>query len=325
MKMKKNNFLVSIGLPVYNGEELLQKAIQSLLSQSYKNIELIISDNASTDNTEDICKKYALSDKRIRYFRQKKNNGASNNFNFVLNKARGHYFMWAAHDDYWYEDYIKELTTKLYKERSKKPVLVVTDYILYDNGKSRKVILNNKNILSRKEIIKDFLKNSARDTNIYIYGITITSLLKKLKGFHKDCRPFYHSSDYITILKILLSGRVVNVNKVLFFKRVRSYYFRKYDLLSSFNLNKTFFKLALRYLFDPVYNVLDLYYSIKYLVISDLLMMDKIELFFFFLFNYFKAFFIFIMTFIKSPVMLIYGMGKKCSKQLMIRYEKSKI
>lgn len=91
--------LVSIGMPVYNSELTIHKAIKSIVSQDYKNIELIISDNASTDETEKICRSLAKKDARIKYFRNKQNIGPLLNFQFVLKESKGDYFMWAAGDD----------------------------------------------------------------------------------------------------------------------------------------------------------------------------------------------------------------------------------
>lgn len=91
--------LVSVGLPVYNGEAFLEDAIESILGQTLDDFELIISDNASTDRTPEICQRYAASDPRIRYFRQPENLGASPNYDFTFYQARGRYFRWAAHDD----------------------------------------------------------------------------------------------------------------------------------------------------------------------------------------------------------------------------------
>lgn len=90
---------VSIGLPVFNGERYLCQTVDSLLAQDMPDFELIISDNASTDQTPDICHDYARRDSRIRYFRQRANLGAPRNFNFVLHNARGTYFKWAAAGD----------------------------------------------------------------------------------------------------------------------------------------------------------------------------------------------------------------------------------
>ena len=99
---------VSIGLPVYNGELFLKKALDSLLNQTYSNFELIISDNNSTDSTQKICQEYAKNDKRICYIHQEKNIGAFSNFSFVLTKAKAKYFMWAAVDDYWDNDFLQK-------------------------------------------------------------------------------------------------------------------------------------------------------------------------------------------------------------------------
>lgn len=90
---------VTIGLPVYNGERHLAEALDSLLSQTYTDFEIVLSDNASTDRTPEICRSYADRDERIRYVRAEENRGATWNFNHVVQLASGRYFRWAAHDD----------------------------------------------------------------------------------------------------------------------------------------------------------------------------------------------------------------------------------
>lgn len=109
--------IVSIGMPVYNGEKYLRSAIESILSQSFADFELIISDNGSTDQTSEICEKYALIDPRIRYIRQPTSIGAVGNFNYVLGEAKTDYFMWAAHDDIRSTDFI-EVNLNFLKENS---------------------------------------------------------------------------------------------------------------------------------------------------------------------------------------------------------------
>ena len=97
--LTQNHPLVSIGLPIYNEEEHLAQALDSLLGQDYENIEVIISDNASTDRTPQICAEYAVRDQRVRYHRNEANIGGINNFNRVFELARGEFFMWAAGHD----------------------------------------------------------------------------------------------------------------------------------------------------------------------------------------------------------------------------------
>ncbi len=91
--------LVSVGVPVYNGEQFLAEAIQSVLAQDYPNLELIICDNASEDGTEAVCRMLASEDARVRYLRNRTNIGLLANFRRTLDEARGKYFTWLAHDD----------------------------------------------------------------------------------------------------------------------------------------------------------------------------------------------------------------------------------
>lgn len=91
--------LVSIGLPVYNGENYIATAIDSVLGQTFRDFELIICDNASTDRTRTICEDFARRDARIRYIRNERNLGAGPNYDLAFHSSRGTLFNWLAHDD----------------------------------------------------------------------------------------------------------------------------------------------------------------------------------------------------------------------------------
>lgn len=104
---------LSVGLPVYNGEKYIDQSIESLLGQTYEDFELIISDNASTDSTADICRRYGKQDSRIRYIRQPRKIGLFPNHNFVVQRARGEYFKWAAADDPYGRDLLKSRVNTL--------------------------------------------------------------------------------------------------------------------------------------------------------------------------------------------------------------------
>ena len=97
--MENDDIIVSIGLPVYNGEKFLKKRIDNILNQTHQNIELIISDNHSNDRTSEICKRYESKDIRIKYYFQEKQIPITKNFGFVLAKSTGKYFAWASIDD----------------------------------------------------------------------------------------------------------------------------------------------------------------------------------------------------------------------------------
>lgn len=122
--------LVSIGVPVYNGEKSLARTLDCLLGQTYRNIELILSDNASTDATAQICQKYCAQDPRIRYVRQEKNLGLPGNWTFVAEQATGEFFMWAAADDHWEPEFVEVLLNKLLAEAD--AILAFCPYRLFN-------------------------------------------------------------------------------------------------------------------------------------------------------------------------------------------------
>ncbi|MEK7163461.1 MAG: glycosyltransferase family 2 protein [Patescibacteria group bacterium] len=98
---------IFIGMPAYNGERFIREAIESILSQTHADWKLLISDDASTDNTAKIAQEYTSRDRRITYVRHPKNLGLFENFHFTLEKADAPYFMWASQDDVWEKDFIR--------------------------------------------------------------------------------------------------------------------------------------------------------------------------------------------------------------------------
>ena len=97
--MEGHHPTVSIGLPVYNGGRFLEETVESILGQTYADLELVISDNASTDATAEICRRFVAWDQRVRYSRNQENLGAARNYNITFELARGRYFKWQGHDD----------------------------------------------------------------------------------------------------------------------------------------------------------------------------------------------------------------------------------
>ena len=134
---------VSIGMFVYNGDSCIQDAIESILNQSVKEFELIISDNASTDKTEEICRKYASQDNRIRYIRQLENIGATANCLVVLDQAVGEYFMWAAHDDIKSDDFV-EINLKFLQENL--DYIASTSPICFKGGSPDPAMMGDKSL-----------------------------------------------------------------------------------------------------------------------------------------------------------------------------------
>jgi glycosyltransferase involved in cell wall biosynthesis len=123
---------VSIGIPTYNRAKLLKRSIKSALNQNYKNIEVIVSDNASTDETKNICQYYLSKDARFKLFNQSSNIGPTANFESVLEKSSGQYFMWLGDDDWIDETYVSSCLKHLMEDESISLVGGVPTY--YRNG-----------------------------------------------------------------------------------------------------------------------------------------------------------------------------------------------
>jgi glycosyltransferase involved in cell wall biosynthesis len=169
--------LVSIGMPVYNGEKYLRQALDSLLTQTYENFELIISDNASTDGTQEICLEYAARDKRIQYHQNIYNRGAVWNFNKVLELASGEYFMWAAYDDF--RD-INALTLMVLFFLNNSETIFVGSYVEIKNY----VTGNSKlDITAKLQIKNSYFENCVlllrKPTPNFIYGLFRTDILRQ--------------------------------------------------------------------------------------------------------------------------------------------------
>lgn len=167
---------ISIGMPVYNGQKFICEAIDSLIAQSYTDFELIISDNASTDLTEVICREYAASDTRIRYIRQTENRGAVANFQFVLDKADGKYFKWLAADDMFGTT---ETLANLVKALDEGFELAMPDVIEIDRAKgtsSQKLI----SVVFSRLKIKNFTELALNVSSHQIYGLFVTASLRRL-------------------------------------------------------------------------------------------------------------------------------------------------
>ena len=109
--------LVSVGMPVFNGEAFLEEAIRSVLAQTLDDLELILCDNASTDRTAEICRDYEGHEPRVRYFRNPRNLGAAANYNLAFSHARGRYFKWLAHDDRMLPSFLAK-TRRILEERA---------------------------------------------------------------------------------------------------------------------------------------------------------------------------------------------------------------
>jgi glycosyltransferase involved in cell wall biosynthesis len=204
--------LVSIGIPTYNRPDGLRRTLKHVTQQSYKNLEIIVSDNASLGvETESVVKEFCQSDRSIKYFRQDKNEGACFNFMFVLEKSTGDYFMWAADDDYFDStDLVKRLV-----EECTDQVLVFPDFNLFNSstGTTSKSVLSKSYGSCQSET--DYLLAWCRSGAGYpFYGLyNIDKFNQSSLLFEFDhCLKYYNEGTFLH--RIFLNGKIKFVSDV---------------------------------------------------------------------------------------------------------------
>ena len=209
--------LVSVGVPVYNAERYLRLALDSLLAQDYENFELLISDNASTDKTEEICREYAARDARIRYFRNETNIGGPKNFGRLLELASGKYFMWSAHDDLRAQTYLSECVAAL--ERNPSAVCCFTSVVFIDEeGKTVEPGYEQGHAKfgspehNRRERVRYMLAHPGWYS---FYSLKRTEALRKYSPLQNLL-----GLDLAPLFELSLMGPMIKIPKPLFFYRI---------------------------------------------------------------------------------------------------------
>lgn len=205
--------LVSIGMPVYNGECFMRQALDSLLGQDYENIELIISDNASTDATRLICLEYAARDHRIRYHRNDVNLGAIDNFNRVVELSRGEYFMWAADHDLWESRYVSSCVEIMEYDKSVALCCSRTAWI-DTHGNCLETIANHLDTRGLDRVSRFHTVIWGLAYCYQIYGVIRASALNCTEKFCETIGP-----DNVLLAELSLLGAFAWVPETLFYLR----------------------------------------------------------------------------------------------------------
>ena len=170
--------LVSIGIPTYNRADILKRSIESALNQDYKNIEVIVSDNASKDSTIEVCRNYSRKDNRFRYISNSVNRGPTQNFSSLLSFAQGDYFMWLADDDWIDENYVSRCVSILDADKAVSLVYGIPKYYMAGvNTYDGKVY----NLLSNFSWIRVLSYYWKVTDNGMFYGVMRSEQIKKLK------------------------------------------------------------------------------------------------------------------------------------------------
>jgi glycosyltransferase involved in cell wall biosynthesis len=203
--MQQDSPLVTVGIPTYNRPKGLERTLQCILSQTYTNLQVIVSDNCSTDSAVlPVLQRFASQDSRVSYFVQEENLSIVPNFRFLLQQAGGEYFMWAADDDQWDPNFIGTCVEAM--QSRKDVILCMPDLKLtFEDGSSRDSKLNRsfmqQGLFSRSF---HFVKSTA-ENKYFFCGLYRTSLVKDI--------PFDNSwgGDHLFLYETLTKGKFLYV------------------------------------------------------------------------------------------------------------------
>lgn len=208
--------LISVGMPVFNGEPFLSGAIEAILDQTFGDFELIISDNASTDGTEKICKDFAARDSRIRYYRNAENIGAARNYKRLVDLARGEYFRWSNADDL-FAPRLHELCLGALKSHPEAVLSYGGTELIDADGVSFDAYDDNLHI--RDALASQRLPRYFRQVGLTnaIYGLMRMDAVRSTDVFGDGSLP---AGDTAFMAQLLMIGSFVEVPETLFFRRM---------------------------------------------------------------------------------------------------------
>lgn len=213
--MSKTNPLVTVGLPVFNGEKYLNGALESLLGQEYENLEIVISDNASTDRTPEILEEWKKRDDRIRLYRNGQNLGGAANFNRVLELARGEYFRWAGHDDL-LDPRMIGFCVETLETNGPSYILAFPDTVEIDAAGEEietprlRLELHQTSALARYRQVVRYVGKAH-----VIFGLMRRDAVQSTGGLGR-----FASADLVLIGKLALRGKFIRVPESLFYRRI---------------------------------------------------------------------------------------------------------
>jgi glycosyltransferase involved in cell wall biosynthesis len=205
-----------VGVPVYNGERYLGRTLDALLSQTFADFELILTDNGSTDNTQSICRDYAARDRRIRYYRSDTNLGIVRNFNRCFELARGTYFKWNAADDLIAPTFLEKCVAVL--DRDPSVAVAFTQTLLIDES-DRPLHIRTYDVQAddqRPHVrFSRFINlNHRLHAAQEIYGLMRSSALRQTPLYEPCVR-----ADSILLARLALLGKFRRVDEPLFLNR----------------------------------------------------------------------------------------------------------
>lgn len=238
--MDEKTVQVSIGLPVYNGEKFLAETLESILAQSYTDFELIIADNCSTDATEEICRKYAAFDHRIRYIRNERNLGVAPNYNLTFALASGEYFKWADYDDLLAPEFLAKSITTL--ERHPEAALCYPRTYLIDDAGHKLHSYDPLPDTSSAHPAKRFGNLILAPDH---YAVQASGLMRAVKVRQTVMHGAFPSSDEVFLASMALQGSFIEMPERLMSVRVHAGQSTK-GILASERARVLFFDTSLK-------------------------------------------------------------------------------
>lgn len=215
--------LVSVGVPVYNGARTLDHALDSILGQTLTDLEVIISDNASEDGTEELCRHYAARDPRVRYYRNAENLGARANYRRVVDLSTGKYFKWAAHDDWLDPEYLEYCVGAL--EAEPESVLAYPHLCRVDaegdvSPKAGESFGGRRGIRQASELVRS--PKAWRRSHDVLWKLPLSPIFgvfRRSALVQTSCIPNCPGPDRVTLFEAALIGPFIQINDVLFYMR----------------------------------------------------------------------------------------------------------
>lgn len=207
---------VTVGLPVYNGADSINEALDCLLNGTYQDIQIVVSDNASTDDTAKLVNKYCMLDDRVILHRQPENIGPVGNFRFVAEKAKTPYFAWRAHDDITDHSYIERLLQKL---QSNNHAALVAPYTVTSKLKGDRHRPFSPRLTGKKTAGVSYLPKAEAG---WFYGLYRTEIAQKAVAFSDDFYPHVWGWDFAVILYAAMHGGIIGCNDVRFIHQLHS-------------------------------------------------------------------------------------------------------
>ena len=222
---------VSIGIPVWNGERHLAETLDSLLGQTFRDFEIVLSDNASDDRTEEIGRAYAAADPRIRYSRNGRNLGAAGNYSRSLALATGQYFRWNGYDDLCAPTYLEKCVAVLDSDPGavlchSRTRIIDSDGVPFRWDRVRGMLIDTEGVVSIErpdpifaqspDVVARFIESLVSVVTCHhALGLMRTDVLRRTGGL---ARP-YANADRALLAELSLHGRLAEVPEPLFFKR----------------------------------------------------------------------------------------------------------